>query len=100
MLQISLRIGERPSGKFQIFGRRSYAAEGFFQPSRGEQSEETKPRRADNKCVRLEFGEKDAFPCIHLESFLCYIHVELSFENVEEFVLTRVHMRRRFISGY
>ena len=68
-------------------------------PAGREQSEDAKPRRADNKCVRLEFGEKDAFPRFHLESFLSYIHVELSFENVEEFVLARVHMRRRFASG-
>ena len=49
--------------------------------------------------MRLESGEKDAFPRFQLESFVSYIHVELSFENVEEFVLTRVHMWRRFASG-
>jgi hypothetical protein len=50
--------------------------------------------------VRLEFGEKDAFSRFHLESFLSGIHVEFSVENVEEFVLSGVHVRRGFISGY
>jgi hypothetical protein len=50
--------------------------------------------------MRLESGEKDAFPCLPVEKFFSYVHVELSFENVEELVLTRMHMRRRFSSRY
>jgi hypothetical protein len=49
--------------------------------------------------MRLVSSEKDAFPRFYLESFLSYIYVELSWEDVEEFVLTRMHMRRRFSSG-
>jgi|SRR6516162_8732320 len=50
--------------------------------------------------MRLESGEKDAVPCLAVEDFFSYIHVELSFENVEELVLTRMHMRRRLSSRY
>src|SRR4030095_6307109 len=46
-----------------------------------------------------ESGKKHAFPRFHLESFLSYIHVELSFKDVEKFVLACVHVRRRFSSG-
>jgi hypothetical protein len=38
--------------------------------------------------MRLESGEKDAFACLAVEDFFSYIYVELSLENVEEFVLT------------
>src|SRR5262249_52152986 len=65
----------------------------------GKQSEYSQWGRADHKCMRLESGEKDAFPCSYLESFLSYIDVELSFQNVEEFILARVYMRRWFSSG-
>jgi hypothetical protein len=37
--------------------------------------------------MRNESGEKDAFPCLPVENFFSYIHVELSLEYVEEFVL-------------
>jgi len=73
--------------------------ESSFNPSRREQSEQAKPGRADNKRVRLEFGEKDAFARFYLESLLSYIHVELSIEKIEEFVLSGVHVRRWFVSG-
>jgi hypothetical protein len=50
--------------------------------------------------MRLEPGEKDTFPCFPIENFFSYIHIELPFENVEELVLTRMHMRRRLGSRY
>jgi hypothetical protein len=50
--------------------------------------------------MRLKSGEKDTFPCFSIENFLSYIHIELSFENVEELVLTRVHVRRWLGSRY
>jgi len=50
--------------------------------------------------MRLKSGEKDAFPCLALENFFSHIDVELSLKNVEELVLTRMHMRRRFSSRY
>jgi hypothetical protein len=50
--------------------------------------------------MRSELGEKDAFARTDVEGLLSYIHVEVSFKNVEEFVLARVHMGRRLISGY
>jgi non-homologous end joining protein Ku len=36
---------------------------------------------------------------LYLESFLSYIHVELSFENVEELVLTRTGVAHREIES-
>jgi len=50
--------------------------------------------------MRLESREKDAFTSFPVEDFFSYIHIELSFENVEELVLTRMHMRRRLSSRY
>jgi hypothetical protein len=49
--------------------------------------------------VRPASGEEDAFPRLYLERFLSNIYDELSLEDVEKFVLTRVHMRRRFTPG-
>ena len=49
--------------------------------------------------MRFESGEKDAFPCFCVENLLSYINVELSFENVEELLLTRVHMRTKIASN-
>src|SRR5262249_32010270 len=82
-----------------MLGGRTHAAEGLFQPCWGKQSEYSQSGRADHKCMRLESGEKDAFPCSYLESFLFYIDVELSFQNVEELILARMYMRRWFSSG-
>jgi hypothetical protein len=81
-------------------GRQTHTAENFFQTSRGEENEHSKPRRADNKCVRPQSREEDAFPRLYVESFLSDVHVELSFQDVEEFVFSRMLMRRRFSSGY
>jgi hypothetical protein len=50
--------------------------------------------------MRLESGEKNAVPYLSVENAFSYIHIELSIENVEELVLTRMHMRRRLSSGY
>jgi len=49
--------------------------------------------------VRHESGKEDAFSCPYLEGFLAYIHIKLSFENIEEFVLIGMYMRRRLVSG-
>src|SRR5262249_47260829 len=96
--QITCRIGDRPDGKFQTLGGCTHTAEGFFQSCGSEESERSQSRRADQKCVWFESGEKHTFPRFYLESFLPYIHVELPFQDVEEFVLARVYMGRWFSS--
>ena len=53
--------------------------------------------RITNACG-LNLGRNTHSPASHLESFLSHVHVELSFQNVEELVLARVHMWRRFAS--
>ena len=54
--------------------------------------------RKANACG-LNLGRKTHFPSFTVRILIFYINVDLSFENVKEFVLTRVHMLRRFISG-
>src|SRR5262249_12360650 len=100
VLHIRHRIGRCLSGWFQIFSRRTHSAEGFFQSSGGVQNEHAKARGANNKCVRLELGKEDGFTRFHSKDLFCHIYVELSFEDVEEFILARVYMRRRFISRH
>jgi hypothetical protein len=49
--------------------------------------------------VRHESGKEHAFSCPYLEGFLAHIHIKLSFENIEEFVLIGMYVRRRLVSG-
>src|SRR5215469_11515471 len=88
LLQIRLRIRECLSGRFQSLGRRTYFAEGFFDPNGCVQNEHAKPEGTDNKRMRLELGKEDTIALTHVEGLFSYIHVELSFKHVEEFVLT------------
>src|SRR5215831_19630319 len=97
--RVAGRIGHCSIGKLQAFGRGAPEAKNFLQSRRCEQSQEAKPRRADNKRVWAEPGHKHAFPSFYIESSFSYINVEFSFEDIEEFVLARVHVRGRFSSG-
>ena len=92
LLQIRLRVRECLGGRFQILGRRTHFAEGFFHPTRCVQNEHAKLERADNKRMRLELGKEDTDALSYVEGFFSNIDVELSFKHVEEFILTRMHM--------
>jgi hypothetical protein len=50
--------------------------------------------------VRLQSREKHAFSCFHCENVLSDVHVEFSFEYVEELVLTGMDVGRRFGARY
>jgi hypothetical protein len=52
------------------------------------------------KACGVSLEEKDAFPGCYLEGFLSYIHIELSFEQVVEFIFARMHVRRGFIARH
>ena len=95
LLQLNHRIGDRVGRKVERLGRRVRLTEGFFQPSWAEQSEQSKAGRTDHKCMRGEPWKENAFPLRYFKSFFSHINVELSVENVEEFVLARMYMRRR-----
>jgi hypothetical protein len=49
--------------------------------------------------VRHESRKEHAFSCSYLEGFLAHIHIKLSLENIEEFVLIRMYVWRRLVSG-
>jgi len=49
--------------------------------------------------VRHESGKEHAVSCSYLEGFLTHIHIKLSFENIEEFVLIGMYVRRWLVSG-
>jgi hypothetical protein len=50
--------------------------------------------------VRLKFREKHALSCFHSENVLPGVHVEFSFEEVEELVLAGMNVRRRLGARY
>ena len=96
-VQIARLIGDRPGGKFQTLGRHAPGAKTSSKPAGVNKARRrSRGERITNACG-LNLGMNTHSPSFTLNA--SYIDVELSFQDVEELVLARMHVRRRFGSG-